>query len=104
MGISKDWLNEKIKNSVKELEDQQDAQRIAFSLGKKEAYQNCYNELTKAPLTKDQIVEKKKLKNLDPDKTYEDIVRYYIDKKGYSKEHANEIAQTIVKEQQQKRL
>ncbi len=32
----------------------------------------------------------------DPNALYNRIVHYYIDKKSYSKESANEIAQTIV--------
>ena len=32
----------------------------------------------------------------DPNALYNRIVHYYIDKKSYSKEQANEIAQTIV--------
>jgi len=32
------------------------------------------------------------------------VVHYYIDKKGYSKEKANEIAQAVVKREAQRRI
>lgn len=98
MVVTKIWLIDKMKESVKELEDQEDPQKIAFSLGKKEAYQNCFNELTKPPTKK--ITNKK----IDPDKGYESIVKYYMDKKGYTKEHANEIAMKSIKDQKQRVL
>ena len=35
---------------------------------------------------------------------YNGIVHFYIDKKGYSKEKANEIAQKVVKRETQRRI
>ena len=40
----------------------------------------------------------------DPNALYNRIVHYYIDKKSYSKESANEIAQTIVKRELLRRI
>jgi len=34
--------------------------------------------------------------NFDPNALYNRVVHYYIDKKGYSKEKANAIAQKVV--------
>jgi len=36
-------------------------------------------------------------KTFDPDLLYNKIVHYYLDKKKYSKEKANEIAQNVIK-------
>jgi hypothetical protein len=43
-------------------------------------------------------------KPFNPDLLYNRIVHYYIDKKGYSKERANGIAQAIVKREAQRRI
>ena len=40
----------------------------------------------------------------DPNALYHRIVHYYIDKKSYSKESANEIAQTIVQRELLRRI
>ena len=40
----------------------------------------------------------------DPNALYNRIVHYYIDKKSYSKESANEIAQTIVQREILRRI
>jgi hypothetical protein len=40
----------------------------------------------------------------DPNALYNRIVHYYIDKKSYSKENANEIAQTIVQRELLRRI
>ena len=42
-------------------------------------------------------------KQFDPDLLYNRIVHYYIDKKGYSKEQANLIAQRVVKREKERR-
>lgn len=43
-------------------------------------------------------------KQFNPDMLYNRIVHFYIDKKGYSKEKANEIAQSVVKKEAQRRI
>jgi len=43
-------------------------------------------------------------KPFNPDLLYNRIVHYYIDKKGYSKDKANLIAQAIVKRETQRRI
>jgi hypothetical protein len=43
-------------------------------------------------------------KPFNPDLLYNRIVHYYIDKKGYSKDKANLIAQAIVKRETQRRM
>lgn len=104
MAISKAWLEDKLMKNEAEIQAEMSETKLAILFGRKEAYQDCFNELTKPPLSKEQAEKNKKLKDFDPDKTYEDIVRFYMDKKGYSKEQANEIAQKVVVEQKQKRL
>ena len=42
---------------------------------------------------------KPKLKTFDADKMYSDIVHYYVDKKGYALEKAEEIAKQKIQEQ-----
>lgn len=39
-----------------------------------------------------------------PDMLYNRIVHYYIDKRGYSKEKANEIARTVVQREAGRRI
>ncbi|HIC06202.1 MAG TPA: hypothetical protein EYO64_04335 [Candidatus Nitrosopelagicus sp.] len=43
-------------------------------------------------------------KPFNPDLLYNHIVHYYIDKKGYDKETANEIAQKIITKESQRRI
>ena len=43
-------------------------------------------------------------KQFNPNFVYNGIVHFYMDKKGYSKEKANEIAQAIVKREIQRRI
>ena len=39
----------------------------------------------------------------DPNELYNRVVHYYIDKKGYSKEQANQIAQSVVEREKTRR-
>ena len=43
-------------------------------------------------------------KQFNPDLLYNRIVHYYIDKKGYSKERANSIAQNILEKESIRRI
>ena len=43
-------------------------------------------------------------KQFDPDLLYNRIVHYYMDKKGYSIDKANSIAQSVVKREAQRRI
>jgi len=43
-------------------------------------------------------------KQFNPNFLYNGIVHFYIDKKGYSKEKANSIAQIVVKKETQRRI
>ena len=43
-------------------------------------------------------------KQFDASLLYNKIVHFYIDKKGYSKEKANEIAQSVVQREAQRRI
>lgn len=97
MVITKDWLKSQLDESVikvKQFEEKKDFDRGNIELGKVKAFEITYQKLTEPPSKK--IVKKK----FDADKAYESIVRYYMDKKGYTKEHANEIAKHAVNEQQ----
>ena len=43
-------------------------------------------------------------KQFNPDLLYNRIVHYYIDKKGYSKERANKIAQKVLEKEAVRRI
>jgi hypothetical protein len=43
-------------------------------------------------------------KQFNPDLLYNRIVHFYMDKKGYSKNKANEIAQSVVQKEAQRRI
>ena len=43
-------------------------------------------------------------KEFDSELLYNKIVHYYIDKKGYSKEQANSIAQRVIKREIERRM
>jgi len=43
-------------------------------------------------------------KQFNPDLLYNRVVHYYIDKKKYSKDKANTIAQAVVKREQERKL
>ena len=43
-------------------------------------------------------------KQFDANLLYNKIVHFYIDKKGYTKEKANEIAQSVVQKEAQRRI
>jgi len=43
-------------------------------------------------------------KQFNPDLLYNRIVHFYIDKKGYSKDQANSIAQKVVQKESQRRI
>lgn len=46
------------------------------------------------------IIKKvKKIHKLKPTELYEKMLKYYMDKKGYSKDQANQISQKIVNDQ-----
>lgn len=43
-------------------------------------------------------------KQFNPNKLYNSVVHFYIDKKSYTKEKANNIAQLVVQKETQKRI
>ena len=43
-------------------------------------------------------------KQFNPEMLYNRIVHFYIDKKGFSKDKANEIAQSVVQKEAQRRI
>ena len=43
-------------------------------------------------------------KQFNPDMLYNRVVHFYMDKKGYTKDQANQIAQSVVKREAQKRI
>lgn len=104
MPINKIWLNEKINESLerqRRFEENKDYDRALIEQGKSVAYTESLKKLTETPEPKKTIEGKS---DFDPDKTFEEIVRYYIDVKKFTKEHANEIAMKVVSDQKQKRL
>lgn len=100
MVITKDWLKSQLDEAIqkaKQFEENKDYDRGNMELGKVKAFEITFQKLTEPPTKK---IEKK---TFDSDKAFESIVRFYVDKKGYTVEHANEIAKKSV-EQQQMRL
>lgn len=43
-------------------------------------------------------------KEFNPDLLYNKVVHYYIDKKKYTREKANEIAQAVIKREMERRM
>jgi len=43
-------------------------------------------------------------KQFNPDLLYNKVVHYYMDKKGFTKEQANQIAQSVVEREAQRRI
>ena len=43
-------------------------------------------------------------KQFNPDLLYNRVVHFYMDKKGYTKDQANQIAQSVVKREAQRRI
>ena len=43
-------------------------------------------------------------KRFKPDKLYNSVVHFYIDKRGYAKDKANRIAQAVVQRETQRRI
>jgi len=77
MGISKTWLEERIKNSKEEVSKNVKVGNTELGnleLGKLQGYEECFKKLTESPI-------KKITKEIDHDKGFEAILRYYIDKK-----------------------
>jgi|GEM_PF-6238837 len=95
MTISKDFLQKKIieyeniRNGIFSEETRQ------YYNGRIDELNECLTELTKPPV--------KKVKEIDTDKTFENIVRFYMNK-GYTKKNANNIAMEVIKKQKQKVL
>ena len=99
MTLSKQWFDDEIarwtvhKNTL----NVQSAD-YSMTLGIISGLQIAYKELVKPP-TKSES----KPKDINVEKGYETILKYYIDK-GYSVEDANRIAQKCMTDQQQARL
>lgn len=99
MVITKDWLKTQLDESIqkaKEFEENKDYDRGNIELGKIKAFEITFKKLTEPPTKK---IEKK---SFDASKGFESIVKYYVDKKGYSIERANEIAMKTINDQQQR--
>lgn len=43
-------------------------------------------------------------KVFNPEKLYNKVVHYYMDKKGYTKEQANSIAQAVIRREAERRM
>lgn len=64
-------------------------------------YFQTRNELKNT--TKQNRILRKALKPLNEDKLYHDTVHYYMDKKGYTLDQANHIAQKVVQRERDRR-
>lgn len=99
MTLSKQWFDDEIARWTAHKKTCVHPSDIFQASGIIAGLKIAYTELVKPP----QKTEAKK-KDIDVDKGYENIVKYYVDKKGYSVERANEIAQKAMTDQQQTRL
>lgn len=79
--LTKDWFQKEIDSEP--------------NPGTKLALERIYLKYTEAP-TKEKEHPQTTLKDFDRDKTYNSIVKFYMDKKGYTKEAANDMAQQVV--------
>lgn len=59
------------------------------------ALERIFQKYTEAP-SKGKEHPQTTLKDFDRDKTYNSIVKFYMDKKSYTKEAANDMAQQVV--------
>lgn len=99
MTVSKVWLQEQLDEAVKLKEKNQSLQNSEYylQLGKVIALRTVMSELTKVPV-------KGESKKIDVEKTFESIVKFYIDKKGYTKQQANAVAEKVVRDKLQTEL
>ena len=105
MTISKDWLQQQmdLASSQKEEMEKTDYPEIhpLICQGMFLAFQICYSELIQPPKPKEEKADTFTVTTFDRDKTFTDIVKYYISK-NYSLDHANAIAMKVVKEQEER--
>ena len=104
MVLTKIWLNEKLNNALEKQrmhESNNETTEGLLEQGKSIAFTEVLTKLTEPPQQK---IKSDEMIDFDPDKTFEYIARYYVDKKGYTVEHANDIAMKIVSQQKQQRL
>ena len=66
------------------------------------ALERVFQKYTEAP-TKNNSNPQTNLKEFDRDETYKQVVTYYIDKKGYTKDEAHEVAVRVVNREIQRR-
>ena len=99
MVLSKQWFDEEIEKWTMKKDNLENQSEIDLTVGIINGLKIAYEKLVE-PLQK---VDLKK-KDIDVEKGYANIVKYYIDKKGYSVEKANRIAQSTMTDQMQKRL
>lgn len=84
MSLTKIWLQEQIK-----LEE-----NPAIKL----ALERVMDKFTESPTKLSKV-----LKSFDADETYKRVVTYYIDKKGYTKEQADEVARSVIQREKARR-
>ncbi len=104
--FKKKWLQKQIDDHIKLKEKYQvdPFQKDSFNqeLGKVVVLREILLEFTKPPSRNTN--ENVQTKEFDHDKTFEKIVKFYIDKKGYSKEAAVKIAIIQIHNQKQEKL
>lgn len=88
MVLKKDWLQNEI--------DTEPNPAIKLAL---ERVMQKYTESPKNTPADNQTT----LKDFDRDATYKKVVTFYIDKKGYTKEQAHEVAMDVVKREIERR-
>jgi len=88
MSLSKLWLQAEI--------DSEPNPAIKLAL------ERVMSKYTEAP-TKGKSNPQTTLKEFDRDETYKRVVQFYIDKKGYTKDQAHEVAMDVVKRETERR-
>lgn len=84
MGLTKVWLQDEI--------DSEPNPAIKLAL------ERVMSKFTEAPAK-----TSPKLKEFDADETFSKVSRYYVDKKGYTVEQANEVAKAVVQREMERR-
>jgi hypothetical protein len=113
MGIRKDWIDEQISSYKTSSDNESDSLKRRYYDGIVMGLEIARKELTKPPRTKQEIANEKKMKIFDPNKMYDDIVKFYMFQQKFIEQYpdievrkrkANEIALSKCQEEQQKRM
>ena len=100
MVLTKIWIAEQITDYESRKSNSTDPSETIRLDGIIQGLKLVYVKLVEPPIKP----ETSKQRNIDIEKGYENIVKFYMEKKGYTKEQANEIAIKVMSDQNQTRL